>query len=335
MAVTDLSTLTNQYNTFFSKKLLDYAQHELRLNEFATEADLPKNVGSRVIRFFRPSEASAANVQSLSEGVPITTFANRTLGYVDATLAQIGEAAKITDIVDMTSLFDMLEQNIEGMGNDCALYADTLTRNALVAQTTGLTIRRAAGAASWTALNSDTTTSYLTATDLVDARTQLVTKRAPKVDGGYVAICPAEVTRDIMKDSDWLEASKYSAVKQLFKGEVGSLYGIRVIEATNPHIATGSATAADEYTFASTGTYGLAAGSRIYTSIITGKGAYGVPKLAGTQSPHKPQIIINNKADKSDPLNQFMTAGWKAMYTSLVLNANWGIALKSKSRFVG
>ena len=239
MAVTDLSTLTNQYNTYFSKKLLGYAEHELRLNEFATEAELPKNVGSRIIRFFQPSAANASNVQSLSEGVPITTFANRTLSYVDVTLTQIGEAAKITDIVDMTSLFDMLEQNIEGMGNDCALYADTLTRNALVAQTTGLTIHRAAGAATWTALNSDTTTSFLTATDLVDARTRLVTTRTPKIDGGYIAICPAEVTRDLMKDEDWLEVSKYSAAKQLFKGEVGSLYGIRVFEASYPHIATG------------------------------------------------------------------------------------------------
>lgn len=335
MPVTDLSTLTNQYATYFSKKLLEVADHELRLNEFAVQAELPKNVGGRTIRFFRPSEGSAANVQSLTEGVPISTFTNRTLSYVEATLAQIGEAAKITDIVDMTSLFDMLEQNIDGMGIDCALYADTLIRNALVAQTTGLQIRRAAGAATWTALNSDTTTSYATATDLVDARTKLKTNRTPQIDGAYVAIVPAEVARDLMKDADWLEASKYSAVKQLFKGEVGTLYGIRVIEATNPHVATGSATAADEFTFATAGTYGLAAGSRIYTSIITGKGAFGVPKLAGTQSPHKPQIIINNKADKADPLNQFMTAGWKAMYTALVLNANWGIALKSKSRFVG
>lgn len=335
MPVTDLSTLTNQYSTYFTKKLLGYAQHDLRLNEFATEAELPKNAGSKTIRFFRPSEANAANVQSLTEGVPIATFANRTLGIVEATLQQIGEASKITDVVDMTSLFDMLEMNIEGMGNDCALYADTIIHNALVAQTTGLQIRRAANAATWTALNSDAATSYCTATDLVDSRTALTNKRAPKIDGGFVAICPAEVTRDLMKDADWLDASKYSAVKQLFKAEVGMLYGIRVIEATNAHIATGSATAADEFTFATAGTYGLAAGSRIYTSIITGKGAYGVPKLAGTQSPHKPQIIINNKADKADPLNQFMTAGWKAMYTALVLNANWGIALKSKSRFVG
>lgn len=335
MAVQAQSTLSNSYQGYFSKKLLGYAVQDVRLNEYATEAELPKNVGSLSISFFRPSAPTTANIQNLSEGTPISTFGNFTLTKIDATLAQIGEAAKITDIVSMTSLFDALKQNIELFGYNCALKADEISRNVLNAQTTGLTIRRAAGAATWTALNSDATTSFCTATDLVDARTQLVKNRAPTLDGGYVAVTPPEVTRDLMKDADWLEAAKYSDVKKLYKGEVGSLYGIRVVEATNPFVATGSATAADEYTYATAGTAGLAAGSRIFTTMILGKGAFGVPKLSGTQSPWKPQVIINDKADKSDPLNQFITAGWKAYYTAVVLNTAWGIALKTKSRFVG
>ncbi|HLP07937.1 MAG TPA: N4-gp56 family major capsid protein [Opitutaceae bacterium] len=335
MATQTQSTLSNSYQGYFSKKLLDYAVPMLRLSEYATEADLPKNAGSLSISFFRPSAPTVANIQSLSEGTPISTFGNYTLTKIDATLAQIGEAAKITDIVQMTALFDALKQNVELFGHNCALKADTLIRNALNAETTGLTIRRAAGAADWATLNSDTTTSFCTATDLLDSRTKLIMNRAPSIGGEYVAVAPAEVTRDLMKDDDWLDASKYSAVKQLFKGEVGSLFGIRVVEATNPFVATGSATAADEYTYATAGTAGLAAGSKVFTTQILGKGAFGVPKLSGTQSPYKPQVIINDKPDKSDPLNQFITAGWKAYYVAVVLNTTFGIALKTKSRFAG
>ena len=334
MATQTQSTLSNSYQGYFSKKLLDYAVQDLRLNEFAVEADLPKNAGSLSISFFRPSAPTVANIVNLTEGTPISSFGNYTLTKIDATLAQIGEAAKITDIVQMTALFDALKQNIELFGNNAALKADTIIRDSLIATSTGLNIRRAAAAATWTALNSDTTTSFATATDLLDARTQLVINRAPTIGGEYVAVAPAQVTRDLMKDADWLDASKYSAVKQLFKGEVGSLYGIRVVEATNPHIATGSATAGDEFTYATAGTSGLTAGSKIYTTMLLGKGAFGVPKLSGSNSPYKPQVIINDKPDKSDPLNQFITAGWKAYYTSVVLNQTFGLAIKSKSRFV-
>lgn len=199
MATQDTSTIANTQQTYFSKKLLDYAKQLLRLNEYAIEAELPRNAGTRTIRFFRPSEASAANVKTLTEGTPITQFSNRTFTPVEATLAQIGDAAKITDVVTMTGLFDMLKQNVEGFGGDCALKSDEISRNALAAETTGLLIRRAAGAATWTALNSDTTTSFATATDLVDARTALVRNRAMQVDGAYVAVTPPEVTRDLMK----------------------------------------------------------------------------------------------------------------------------------------
>ena len=335
MAIQDTTTIANTMQTFFSKKLLPVAAHELRLAEFGTEAELPKNVGATTIAFFRPSEPTAANVKTLVEGVAPATPSNRTFDKIEATLAQIGDWAKITDIVEMVGLFDMLKQNTDGMGGDCALKCDTVIRDVLNAVTTGLTVRRAGAAATAVALNADVATSYMTATDLVDGRTALKRKRAPAIDGSYVAVAPAEVTRDLMKDADWLDASKYSAIKQLFKGEVGMLYGVRVCEGTNPFIAKGSTTEANEYTFDDTGAYGLVAGARIYTTQILGKGAFGVPRLAGTSSPHKPQIIIVDKPDSNNPLLQWVTVGWKAMWTAKVLNANWGIAFKSKSRFVG
>jgi N4-gp56 family major capsid protein len=143
MATIDTGSLVSQYQTYFSQELLDHAIQALVLDQFGLKAELPKNKGALTIQWFRPAPADATNVQSLVEGVPITVF--RTLVYeiVTATLKQYGEAAKITDVVTMTSLFDALKQSIESMGEDCALHADGIVRNVLADAATGLSKRYA------------------------------------------------------------------------------------------------------------------------------------------------------------------------------------------------
>jgi N4-gp56 family major capsid protein len=319
MATTTTTSLSTQYQRYFSKKLLDVAKQALVLNQFAVKADLPKNAGVKTARFFRRVQAAAANVQTLTEGTAINTFTEVTMENVDVDLVQLGEAVKLTDIVGMTALFDALKQGIDLMGEDCALKADSATRDAIIA---GSTLERyGQGLASFAALGSAAASAAtVKASDLLDCMTNLEIKRAPRINGSYVAIAPPQVARDIMRDTDWLTASEYSAVQQLFKGEIGSLYGVRVIMATNPFIEG-----------TTKGTYS-GAGDK-FTTIVTGQGGYGVTSLSGESPSASPRIIIADKADKSDPLNQFMTAGWKAMYAATVLNPNWVVALRSKTLY--
>lgn len=332
MAATTTTTLSNTYQTYFSKKLLQHAEQELRLNEFATEAELPKNLGSKIIQWFRPAVAVASEVQTLSEGTPISTFRDVTYTAVSATLAQYGEAAKITDVVTMTGLFDALQQSIQTMGEDCALHADGLTRDALCHASTGLTKMYAQGLANFAGLiGASIANSKLTGADLLRSATKLMINRAPRKDGGYVAVIPPQCSYDIKRDSDFLDAAKYSNVKALYKGEIGSLWGVRCVEATNPFQEDETeGTYASSFSSGGSNTLGL-----VYTTIVTGRDAFGTPKLAGTQSPWKPSVIINDKPDKSDPLNQFITAGWKSFWAAKVLNADYGIALRARSGFVG
>lgn len=332
MAVQDLSTITNQYQKHFNKKFLVHAEHELRLNEFALQADLPKNVGSKTITFFRPDTANAANVVELTEGTPINVFTSRGLTPLDAVLKQFGQASKITDIVTMTALFDMLQQNIRGFGEDCALHHDTHTRNVLCHATTGLTKMYAQGKADFDALvDADLEGSKLVGADLLRGATKLKQNKTPRINGKYVAILPPEIAYDIMRDGDFLDTAKYSNAEALYKGEIGSLWGVRCVEATNPFTEDETeGTFASVFNGAGDNTLGF-----IYTSIILGRDAFGTPKLAGTQSPSKPSVIINNKPDKSDPLNQFMTAGWKSFWIAVILNAAFGVAMRSRSNFKG
>lgn len=329
MATTSTSStgLAGHYQKKFSKDLLKHAVQELRLAEFGKKPlALGRNEGAKTVAWMRRVAASAANVQSLSEGVPINTFTEVTYEEVDATLAQYGEAAKITDIVGWTALYSVLKDGIALMGEDCALHADTITRNIIVAGVTSAgQARYPNGLADFTALSAATQAAgKMTAPDALNAVTRLKINRAPKIGGYYVGVLPPQTSRDLMDDGDWLEAAKYSNVEALYKGELGRLHGVRFVEATNPFIE-------DE----TLGTYDAVdnnADGLIYSTLIFGADAFGVANLAG-QGPNKPSIIICDKADKADPLNQYITAGWKAFWAAVVLNEQYIVNLRTKSTF--
>lgn len=323
MATNTTSTLSNQFQRFYSKQLLEHAVNTLVLNQFGKQADLPKGLGSKTIRFFRPVTADSSNVQTLSEGTPISTFTDISYVAVDVDLVQIGEAMKFTDILGWTALLNVLKDGITLMGEDCALKADDMTLVAI--QGGSPTKRYSGGQTTFNGVVGESAANVkFTASDALDAMTTLQINKAPRINGEYIGIVPPQIARDLMRDTDWLEASKYSSVKQLFKGEIGSLYGVRFILTTN------------EWAEANTnGTEGtrVTANKAIYSSFFTGREGYGTVKLSGS-SPMKPQVIINDKPDKADPLNQTIVAGWKAFYQSKLLNPAWVVVVRSKSQYV-
>lgn len=323
MAIITTTSVTNQFQGYFDKRLLEHAIQALSLNDYAKKADLPQNVGSTSISFFRPITATSANVQTLAEGTPISNFTDLTYSKITVNLAQYGEAVKITDILKYTQLFDAIKQGITLMGEDCALKADDITRNAIVPNITGTSLRYSQGITNFANLSAATASGgKFVATDALDAVTQLRIGRAPMINNAYVGIVPPQIGRDLMNDNDWLQASKYSAVQQLFKGEIGMLHGVRFVIATNPFRETSGGV---EGTFVNNGT--------IFSSIFTGRDAYGVPSLTGN-TPFSPRMIISDKPDKSDPLNQFVTVGWKAFYGATLLNNSFLVVMKSKTEFV-
>lgn len=346
MATSTTTTLANEYQKFFSKSLLQHAVQLTVLDQFALKTPLPKKNGAKSIAFFRRSKSAVnssgqvGNVQTLTEGTPIASFADATLDRVDVPLVQYGEATKVTDILTMTELFDALKQNINLMAEDCALHADSKTRQALVDATqSGVTLTQgggssteyiskvyAQGAANFAALGSASVSGgKAVATDFLRAATQLKINRAQMFAGYYVAVIPPQVAHDLQNDPDWIDASNYGDPTRRFRGELKTFAGCRFVEHTNPHVedATGS-----EGTYANSG----AAANKVYRSFILGQGAYGVPAIEG-DSPYNPRVIIVDKADKSDPLNQFMTAGWKAFWAASALNCPYALSLSSKTEF--
>src|SRR6478609_7405129 len=121
MATLSTTALANEYQKYFTRQLLQHAVQLTVMDQFALKQPLPRKKGAKTISFFRRSKVNVvangagagrvANVQTLTEGTPVATFANHTLDRVDVTLSQFGEVSKITDLLAMTELFDALQQN--------------------------------------------------------------------------------------------------------------------------------------------------------------------------------------------------------------------------------
>lgn len=326
MAVVTTSTVTADLQKVFNPQLLDYALQELRLADFAMKAKLPQNKGGKIISFLRFDVPVSTNVQSLTEGTAISTFRDLTLSNVDVTLAEFGQAVRISDIRTKVELFDTTKQAIKIMGEEAALHFDTQVRNTIVA---GSPVERyAQGIADFATLDAATASAgSSTTSDFKGCYTRLSKNRAKLFKGGkgavpdaYVAVVPPETIHTLRDDPRWLEANKYGNPDVLFSNEIGYLDGIRYVNATNQFIELHTK-----------GTYDSTGG--IHSNLVFGENSYGVPELTG-MSEMSPTIIVVDTPDSGNPLGQYKTIGWKAFWASLVLNATWIVNLRSKTTFV-
>jgi len=321
MSTNTTTTLSGQYRAYFDRKLLSLAIQELRLNQFAQKAQLPKNSGGKTVTFWKYADASSADVQTLTEGTTPTTTKDLTQTSVTATLVQYGELLVGTDILTSTDMFDWLSNGVNLLGQDAAIKSDDISRDELVSNGTSV---YAQGASSWATLAAQAVASAkLIDKDVLDIVTRLKINRARKIGGRYVGVICPQVSSDLQNDPRWVEVNNYASGTRIFNGELGEFRGCRFVEATNPFI---------EDSTGSEGTH--VAGGNIFSTMFLGAEAFGTVALAGDR-PMSPRVIVVRGADKYDPLDQTTKAGWKAFYTSRLLNANWCRVYKSKTAFVG
>jgi N4-gp56 family major capsid protein len=326
---TNPASNANQIQTYFTRRLMTRLTNELVFAQWGKKEDLQANMAAKVIRFFRTNQAVASNIASLTEGVAPTTFSEIDLGYIDCTLLQVGGLKKISDILQGISLFNWVKENVDILGEEMALNADGVVRNALVAgilaAAGGISLiggstgyfNRFAGVRNTGTDANDFATLYgfadpnmgkFTRAGALSCITQLRVAKIPKIQGSYaVAVSPA-VLQDVRLDPQWTLAAQYNGEK-LFKKEVVSIDGCKYVEADNQFI--------EKNTY---GTYDQTGG--IYTTLFIGRDAYGTPRLLTDKtgsSPFNPSIVILNKADKTDPLNQYTLVGVKAFWNATVL----------------
>tara|TARA_R110002012_G_scaffold94226_1_gene228158 strand:- start:139 stop:1116 length:978 start_codon:yes stop_codon:yes gene_type:complete len=302
---------------YFDKKLLEQTLKTIVLDQFAFKAPLPGKAGAKTIRFFRYPESATTDVATLTEGTAIATGASKQLSMetVDVSLAQYGQIVTISDLLSAVELFNTMEQATVQNGQDAALKVDELLRN-ILGDSTAVVDRYAGAATDYASVGG--TDDAMTALDILDASTNLRVNNARPSGGYFTAVMAPEVARDLMNDDDWLEASKYGSPDQLFRGEVGRYMGVRVVTTTNP------------YRQNTQRTYN-AAGTK-YSTFVVGDQAYGGVNLA-TMSAYSPKMIISQGADKSDPLAQLTTVGFKFYYGGAIINANHAVNIYSVTNY--
>tara|TARA_Y100001972_G_C7635929_1_gene319264 strand:- start:463 stop:1461 length:999 start_codon:yes stop_codon:yes gene_type:complete len=313
--------VSSSLQTYFDKKLLEQTLKSIVLDQFAYKAPLPAKIGSKDVKFFRYPESDTTDIDSLTEGTApaAADYKRLELQSVSCSLTQYGQVVGITDLLSAVELFNHMEQATVQNGQDAALKVDEILRNKLGSDVTGKQKRFAGAAAGFSGVTGSD--DAMTALDILDASTNLRANNARTSNGYFTAIMAPEVARDLMNDDDWLEASKYGDVDQLYRGEAGRYMGVRIVTTTNPFRSNAAGTQ-----------YQYIADGGAYSTFVVGDQAYGGVNLS-TMSAYAPKMIISQGPDKSDPLAQLTTVGFKFYYGCEVLQASHLVEIYSTTNY--
>ncbi len=237
---TTISTAGNAYfnKTFYDRKLLDTAKTRFVHANFGQKRSIPRNNGKRVE--FRKYDLFTPDTDALTlvEGVT-PTGQSLTQSKVEVEVKQYGAYVEMSDLLEMTAYDPVIADSAELLGEQLGTVIEWVTRDAMNETTN---VQYAGGAASRVAL---TASNKLTVDEVRKAvRTLKKNKARPFVsalDGSgrkphFVCICSPDATYDLQNDSLWQDVSKYSNAEQIYSGEIGRLFGVVFVEATEAKI---------------------------------------------------------------------------------------------------
>lgn len=253
---------------------------------------------------FTKLDVSVATATLTDGTTPNDTAFDATL--ITTTPTQYGIVVRFSDMLLKTAGVNFLMGAMTEVGNNMAEIIDKVIQTEIMAGT-NVEYTSADHSSRVTLDNTDIMAgSYLT-----HAVTTLETASAPKIEGYYVGVMHPKVVYDLKNDtavSGWLEAHKYTTPENIFKGEIGAINGVRVVN--TPSVQT----------FASTVT--------VYPTLVMGRGAYGVANLEGLQT----YVNLPTVSD-SDPLAQRASVGAKVAFSAKRLQEDSMVRMESGTAF--
>lgn len=303
--------LTSPMQIFYDRVFLDRAKIELRHDFGAQVKNVPMNSGKTV--YFTRFTPLAVVTTALSEAANPTAV-DMTASTVSATLADYGNYTTVGSLYSMTSIEEGLTEHVSVHGQNAGESIDQLIRTELASGATNVLVSTSTGGAanSTTAISTIHTSDVLTGLEVRRAVRTLKKNKAQRFDGAvYRAIIGPDTAMDLMGNSEWLDAHRYTTSDAIERGVVGKLHGCEFVESNNQH-----------YTL--TGGFSTSATNvaNVYSNFFFGKNAYGVINLGSISAP---KVYVKNPGANStdNPLNQFSTVGWKMPFAVKTLNANW------------
>lgn len=317
MAYTNTTQVPYAVNNFFSRMLLSRAYPLFVHTRWAQVQDIPKN-DTNIIKFRKYNSLSAATT-ALNEGVT-PTGSQLSLTDITATVLQYGDFITTTDLLKWTVIEDIDPEIADILGDQAGDTLDQLTRDILAAGTTYQYVQGVAGR------TSIATGMILTGDEIRKAVRTLHTNNAKHIKSQinastgfnttpvhdcYVGIISEKTLFDLKKDPDWVPVEEYASQGDIMEGEQGKLDEVRfVLSGSNAKVfASGGAGSID-----------------VHATIIIGREAYGISRIAGESM----ETIIKplGSGGTEDPLNQRSTVGWKATFVAKILQQAFMIRIE-------
>jgi len=282
--MTGSTGLTPGMQTYYNRELLRTFEPELVHLQFGDEHRMPENSG--LVMNMRKIIPLEANTATLAEGEPGESVM-LTETEVTVKLEQYGEYARCTDKLDLSHLDMNILRKTKLFGDAGARSIDAVVREELATCTN---VIYANGKTSRADLTSE---DKLSTKELRKAVRKLKKAHAQTFGGYYIAIVGPDTFYDLQDDETFVAVSRYQDKEAVYTGEIGRLFGCRIVETTEAKI------------FESAGS----GGADVASIIVLGQYAYGYTSFKGA----KPRVIVKpaGSAGTADPLEQISTVGWK------------------------
>ena len=300
---------------YYVKTLLENCEPKLVYAKYGDEQPLPQGNGKRMQ--WRKFSKLAKALTPLTEGVtPLGN--NLSMSTVDGVINQYGDWIRLSDIVKLTALDNLVVQGTKQLGSQAGRTRDTIVREVLMG---GTSVRYAPKTVS-SVLTDVSTRSGLDATALmtpdllIKAATDLDAMDNDGIDGGedYVAIMHPFVAYDLMRHPEWKDWQIHQNSERLYAHEVGRIGKVHIVTTSEAKIWTGT---------------GCPTGLAVFGTIVLAAHAYATTELQGAGLEH----IVKPLGYGDDPLNQRASVGWKCTMAATRLNEDAMVRIESCSSY--
>lgn len=304
--LTTTATIAHGASVFYKKTGLDILQKKFRFGMAGMPDVVPKQSG-RTVQWFRYANLAASSTEA-TEGT-VGTGLGLTSHILTATVSQYADFISVSDLLADTLIDPVVQAASERLGYRAGLSVDTITKNVLNAENTGM---------AQTVLST-----YLRVADLRNARHQLqaVDVEPSESDGTFLAISHPFNTYDVVNDpaaGGLADIVKYTSPKDSAlvryedRGLVATVGGCKLIESTN-----------------------IAVSNTLYRTYVFGKNAFGIVDLEGrgpskVTDPKTQRFNIRVITDRGDnianPEGLIRAAvSYNFVFTAVVLEGPTGI----------
>lgn len=255
-----------------------------------------------------PMKTSLADA-TLTEGV-VPAWHDNTVTTVTATPVLLWDYTKITDVLDMETLLDIVGKQGVELSHNAKRIIDEYVQDVLESDTNVPVIR-----AGWAATRADLTAANTMNFDLVLDGVTFLTSQGATNERFKIVMHP-NVFRDFCSASStntWLNKVIYDNYKGIQDWYVTSVENFDIYLSANVKAISVTGTGWDTFL--------------VYPTYCFRKGAYWISDLSALQTYYKPY----GSAGRNDPLNQICTIWWKAYFGCALLNPFFLVRLESRA----